>query len=756
MQVSINRTILSAFPQTAIGFVIASFDNTKTYAIVDDLKKQLPALVAKRGISKDHANIVTWREVYKTFGVNPKEYRSSVEALVRRVVDNKGIWRISPAVDIYNCVSVLSVLPMGAYDLDKLAKRNIEIRFANPGETFIPLGKTEPINIDPKHVVYAADDTIVSWLWNHKDAQETCVDANTTRAIFFVDTTQPPVGWTLAETIDFLAECMIAIGGVVHQTAILDAHKTHIAIENAPAKTSVPLLSCNELLADMPKVTVAAVVAPVVRTHEETASEEHELRKAKVAAMQTEGISPWPAFKPVSHTTKQALAAFAQTSDAATVYALAGRMMTRRDHGKTFFVNIQDRDGVIQLYIKKDEVGEAVFEAFKKNTDLGDIVWASGTLFVTKMGETTLHVKQFALLSKCLHPLPEKFHGLTDVEQRYRQRYLDLISNTETREKFKKRSGIILAIRQFLQEQDFLEVETPMLHPIPGGAAARPFVTHHNAYNMELFLRIAPELYLKRLVIGGFERVFEINRNFRNEGVSTRHNPEFTMIEFYMAHGDVQNGIDLTQRLLQNVVEKNFGTHQVPFQGKTIDFTAPFKQLTVEESLIEIGGLHAKDFAPEHINATLAKHGGEVRISASHGEKLFALFEACVEQKIVQPTFIVGYPIEVSPLSKRDPNNPALAARFELFICGMEFANGFTELNDPFDQAERFKAQTNARTAGDSEAHHYDADYIKALEFGLPPTVGVGIGIDRLVMVLTDTASIKDVILFPTLKTSHE
>ena len=486
------------------------------------------------------------------------------------------------------------------------------------------------------------------------------------------------------------------------------------------------------------------------------ASEEHELRKAKVAAMQHEGISPWPAFKPVSHTTKQALAAFAKEPDATAVYALAGRMMTRRDHGKTFFVNIQDRDGTIQLYIKKDEVGESVFEAFKKNTDLGDIVWASGTLFVTKMGETTLHVKEFALLSKCLHPLPEKFHGLTDIEQRYRQRYLDLISNTETREKFKKRSGIILAIRQFLQEHDFLEVETPMLHPIPGGAAARPFVTHHNAYNMDLFLRIAPELYLKRLVIGGFERVFEINRNFRNEGVSTRHNPEFTMIEFYMAHGDVQNGIDLTQRLLQNVVEKNFGTHQVPFQGKIIDFTAPFKQLTVEQSLIEIGGLHAKDFSPEHINATIAKHGADIRITASHGEKLFALFEACVEQKIVQPTFIVGYPIEVSPLSKRDPHNPDLAARFELFICGMEFANGFTELNDPFDQAERFKAQTHARTAGDSEAHHYDADYIKALEFGLPPTVGVGIGIDRLVMVLTDTASIKDVILFPTLKTSHE
>jgi lysyl-tRNA synthetase class 2 len=488
----------------------------------------------------------------------------------------------------------------------------------------------------------------------------------------------------------------------------------------------------------------------------ESLSQEHELRKAKVAAMKAEGHSAWPAYRQVSHTTAESIAEFTKTNDAATVYALAGRLMTRRDHGKTFFAHVQDRAGKLQLYIKKDDVGEQAFEQFKKYIDLGDIVWVSGSLFITKMGEVTLQVKELNLMSKCLHPLPEKFHGLTDVEQRYRQRYLDLISNPETREKFKKRSGIVAAIRAFLQQQDFLEVETPMLHPIPGGAAARPFVTHHNAYDMELFLRIAPELYLKRLVVGGFERVFEINRNFRNEGVSTRHNPEFTMLEFYMAHGDVQSGIHLTEQLLQNAVEKNFATHTVPFQGKSIDFTAPFKQLTVEESLIEIGGLIQADIMPDRINSTLKKHEIELHAAAGHGAKLFALFEACVEQKIVQPTFIVGYPIEVSPLAKRDPNNPDLAARFELFICGMEFANGFTELNDPFDQAERFKGQATARSHGDDEAHFYDADYIKALEFGLPPTVGVGIGIDRLVMLLTDTATIKDVILFPTLKMTHD
>jgi lysyl-tRNA synthetase class 2 len=758
MQVSINHSILNAFPHTAIGIVVASFNNAKASPVVEELKKQLPALTSKQGITKNHANIVAWQEVYRTFGVNPKECRSSVEALVRRIVDNKGIWNISPAVDIYNCASVLSVMPMGAYDLDKVANRNIEIRFGKAGESFIPLGKTEPIPVKPEHIVYATGQAITTWLWNHKDAHETCVDKDTKHAIFFIDSTKPSVGWNLEETVDFLADCMVAIGGYVHQIAFLDQQQTTVTIEKTLKTSPERQLSFEELLARMPLVEASTEVkkntGPEVRLD---ASQEHELRKAKVAAMAQEGISAWPAYQPVSHTTTQALNDFKATNNLETTYAIAGRMITRRDHGKTFFANIQDRDGKMQLYIKKDDIGTQAFEEFKKHTDLGDILWASGSLFVTKTGEVTMHVKTLQLLSKCLHPLPEKFHGLTDVEQRYRQRYLDMIANHETREKFKKRSGIIHAIRGFLQNQDFLEVETPMLHPIPGGAAARPFVTHHNAYNMDLFLRIAPELYLKRLVIGGFERVFEINRNFRNEGVSTRHNPEFTMLEFYMAHGDVQSGIDLTQQLLQDVVEKNFGTHQIPFQGKVLDFTSPFKQLTVEESLIQIGGLKAHDFSPEHITATLAKHpDAHVRTNASHGEKLFALFEACVEQKIVQPTFIVGYPIEVSPLSKRDPKNPSLAARFELFICGMEFANGFTELNDPFDQAERFKAQVNARSHGDSEAHHYDADYIKALEFGLPPTVGVGIGIDRLVMVLTDTASIKDVILFPTLKIAHE
>jgi lysyl-tRNA synthetase class 2 len=372
------------------------------------------------------------------------------------------------------------------------------------------------------------------------------------------------------------------------------------------------------------------------------------------------------------------------------------------------------------------------------------------------MGELSLKATELTLMSKCLHPLPDKFHGITDVEHRYRQRYLDLMMSPESSAKFMARSKILQSIRSFLNEKDFLEVETPMLHPIAGGAAARPFVTHHNAYATDFFLRIAPELYLKRLVVGGFERVFEINRNFRNEGVSTRHNPEFTMLELYMAHGDFHDGIAITQELFHAVFDALKVDHQLPFGQKTLNFSLPFAQYTVEEALQKIGGFAADEISEKELDATLSKHSVEMaNKKASHGEKLFALFEEAVESKIVDPTFIIGYPIDVSPLAKRDAKNPQLAARFELFVAGMELANGFTELNDPFDQADRFKKQMEAKAAGDAEAHNYDADFIHALEYGLPPTVGVGIGIDRLVMLLTNTSAIKDVILFPTLKKLH-
>ncbi len=487
-----------------------------------------------------------------------------------------------------------------------------------------------------------------------------------------------------------------------------------------------------------------------------TALNEHENRLEKIKKLQEMGKHPWPAYKPTTATVTQAKNEFETSKDETKEYCIAGRLVSLRDHGKTYFGQIQDRSGKMQVYFKKDEIGEQAFAVLKDCIDIGDIVWISGVLFITRTGEITIKVKVFELLSKCLYPLPEKFHGLTDVEQRYRQRYLDLISNQESREKFQRRSKIVQAIRNFLLDLDFMEVETPMLHNVAGGAIARPFVTHHNAYNIDLYLRIAPELHLKQLVVGGFERVFEINRCFRNEGVSTRHNPEFTTIEFYMAHGDYKTGMELTEQLIQNVVLKNFPTTQITFQDKTIDFTAPFKRLTLDESLIEIGGLTKDEINEKNIDKTAQKNNVIIPSGTGYGMKLFILFEALIESKIVQPTFITGQPLEVSPLAKRDENNPDLTARAELFINGMEFGNLYTELNDPIDQAERFKKQAQAKDAGDDEAHAYDAEFVKALEHGLPPTVGVGIGIDRLVMLLTNTTSIKDVILFPTLKPVKE
>lgn len=485
---------------------------------------------------------------------------------------------------------------------------------------------------------------------------------------------------------------------------------------------------------------------------EHETSTEHELRLEKVAELRKRGIEPWPASRPVSTTCAEALNSFLEGGEQKTI-SLAGRMVSRRLHGKTAFAHLQDRSGKLQIYIKADDVGAEQFAVFTALFDLGDIVWATGTPFKTKTGEVTLHVLELALLSKCLYPLPEKFHGLTDTEARYRARYLDLITSQETRERFKARSAIMSFIRHYLEALDFIEVETPMLHPIPGGALARPFVTHHNALDLDLYLRIAPELYLKRLVIGGFERVFEINRNFRNEGISTRHNPEFTMLEFYQAHATYRDAMDLVEDMLRSIAQKICGSTKVPYGDVTIDLGAPFARMSMEEAIVAHSDIKLPDLSEKNIDETLKKAGVALPThELSRGSKIMLLFEAIAEKKLINPTFIINFPVEVSPLAKRDEVDKNIAARFELFIVGMEFANSFNELNDPLDQAERFKAQAAAHGAGDSEAHRYDADYIHALEHGLPPTVGVGIGIDRLVMLMTHTPTIKDVILFPTLR----
>ncbi len=480
-------------------------------------------------------------------------------------------------------------------------------------------------------------------------------------------------------------------------------------------------------------------------------SGEHEVRVQKVKKLREGGIEPWPYRKEVDATCQQVIDEYKEGEEKN--YKVAGRLLTIRLHGKTGFATIQDFSGRVQIYIRKDIVGEEQFELFKHNIDLGDIVWFAGSSFKTKMGEITIKVQEFNLLSKCLYPLPEKFHGLADVEIRYRQRYLDLISDPDSREKFRKRSRIISSLRSFLDQNGYVEVETPMLHPIPGGAAARPFITHHNALDSDFYLRIAPELYLKRLVVGGFDRVYEINRNFRNEGISTKHNPEFTMLEFYTTHEDYHFAADITERMLREIIINSGLEQNVLFGKHSLDFSKPFLRLTMKEAVMEYGNCTEDDLSEKNIDKVLVANNIELDDKDSlWGHKLFALFEELVEPKLIQPTFIMDFPIEVSPLAKRNPDNPSVAYRWELFVAGMELANAFNELNDPFDQAERFRQQVKAQERGDSEAHHYDADYILALEHGLPPAVGVGIGIDRLVMLLTNTTSIKDVILFPTLK----
>ena len=433
--------------------------------------------------------------------------------------------------------------------------------------------------------------------------------------------------------------------------------------------------------------------------------------------------------------------------------SVAGRMLLKRVMGKASFATLQDMSGRIQLYITTDALGAEAHDAFK-HWDLGDIVGARGALFKTKTGELTVKVTELRLLAKALRPLPEKFHGLTDQEQKYRQRYVDLITSPESRRVFIARSAIVQAMREFFVARGYLEVETPMMHPIPGGAAARPFITHHNALDTDLYLRIAPELYLKKLVVGGLEKVFEINRNFRNEGISTRHNPEFTMLEFYEAFRDYRYLMDLTESLLREVAQKVCGATTIKYQDASIDLGKPFDRLTMADAIAKYDPQHAlADLGrPDYLKAALAKVGAEVLASDGLGVLQLKLFEATTEDKLVQPTFIVAHPTDVSPLARASDANPSVTDRFELFITGREIANGFSELNDPEDQAARFVAQVEAKEAGDAEAMHYDADYIRALEYGLPPTAGEGIGVDRLVMLLTDSPSIRDVILFPQLK----
>jgi lysyl-tRNA synthetase class 2 len=480
-------------------------------------------------------------------------------------------------------------------------------------------------------------------------------------------------------------------------------------------------------------------------------------RIKKLETLRDMGINPYPNDLKVTHTAGEVRERYGgmtaeQLEDMKDTVSVSGRVMAVRRFGKASFVVIQDRGGRIQVFLRSDTLGDK-YDFFKEFVDIGDFLWAQGRVFRTRTGELTILAEDMRLAVKSLRPLPEKWHGLTDIEIRYRQRYLDLIVNEDVKERFKTRSKIISFIRDYLLKNDFIEVETPMMQPIPGGAAARPFVTHHNALDMDLYLRIAPELYLKRLLVGGFEKVFEINRNFRNEGISTQHNPEFTMLEFYQSYATFEDLMSFTEEMISALVNEVCGKTEIVYQGTTIDFSPPWERMTMREAVSRFSGIPVSELDDRRKLLELARRLDlDMDEEASGGKVLAEIFEEVAEGKLVGPVFIYEYPIEISPLSRKKEGDPSYVDRFELIIGGREIANAFSELNDPVDQKERFLMQLREREKGDEEAHMMDEDFVRALEYGMPPAAGEGIGIDRLVMLLTDSPSIRDVILFPLLR----
>ncbi|ALM27165.1 lysine--tRNA ligase [Bacillus sp. FSL W7-1034] len=489
----------------------------------------------------------------------------------------------------------------------------------------------------------------------------------------------------------------------------------------------------------------------------EELNDQFQVRRDKMNKMREEGIDPFGERYDRSHQSAQIIAEYDEFSkedleEKAAQVTIAGRMMTKRGKGKAGFAHIQDLEGQIQIYVRKDSVGEEAYELFK-SSDLGDIIGVTGTVFKTNVGELSIKATSFEVLTKALRPLPDKYHGLKDVEQRYRQRYLDLIVNPESKQTFIMRSKIIQSMRRYLDSKGYLEVETPTMHSIPGGASARPFITHHNALDMPLYMRIAIELHLKRLIVGGLEKVYEIGRVFRNEGVSTRHNPEFTMIELYEAYADYKDIMNLTENLIAHIAQEVLGTTTIQYGEDEIDLKPEWKRLHMVEAVKEATGVDFwQEMSVEEAKQHAADHDVEITKNMTVGHIINEFFEQKVEETLVQPTFIYGHPVEISPLAKKNPEDPRFTDRFELFIVRREHANAFTELNDPIDQRERFEAQLKEREEGNDEAHLMDDDFVEALEYGMPPTGGLGIGIDRLIMLLTNSPSIRDVLLFPQMR----
>ena len=755
MQLQIASSVFEEFPQLRLGvLVVHDIQSITTSQKILDFLEQTNEIIhasLKSEELKHHPAILDWHTAYKSFGAKPKKHLPSVENLLKRT-SKQGVPSSGNAlVDLYNTLSARYVVAMGAQDLDNI-QGGLQLTYASDNEKpVIVLGETDAKAPKVGEVIYKDEAGVTRRRWNWREATRTTITGDTKNAVIFLEGLASTTQDILENALFELAQLLREHTGAQVTGTILNKDKQSVSLHDGRNYTTLSPVHAPSVHIKPEKILSGQYYKEQDDPVAHAASDEHQMRLHKAKELQSKGIEPWACVRPVSATTAD-VRKECESGLVEKEYTLSGRVMTMREHGKAAFCDIQDIDGRLQLYVRKDVIGEEAFAFLRSYIDSGDIVWCKGTPFVTKMGELTIRVSEITLASKCLHPLPEKFHGLVDQEIKYRQRYLDLMTNPDTRKRFQKRSQIVAFLRNYFDSRGYWEVETPMLHPIPGGAAARPFVTHHNALDSELYLRIAPELYLKRLVVGGIEKVYEINRNFRNEGISTRHNPEFTMLEFYTAHKDYHYIMDFVENMTQEVVEKLYGGLQVPFGEKTINF-GNFRRLSPKQAVIDIAGLPEADLEPEVIDTTIAQQGIKGDFSAlSYYQKVFVLFEECAEAKIVDPTFIVDFPIEISPLAKRDPKREGIAARFELFVAGMELSNGFNELNDPFDQAERFKEQAQAHAGGDDEAMHYDADYVTALEYGMPPAVGVGIGIDRLVMLLTNTTSIKEVILFPTLK----
>ena len=625
MLFKVDPKIFKEFPGTVIGVVAAhDIKNPKSSKPVMDFLKHAQEHI-NRQISKEHIkehpHVVPWREAYKKFGVKPKKYMPSVENLVTRIAKGVPFGSVNTLVDLYNIVSINYLLPAGGEDLAAI-KGNIELTFAGEDEKkVLLLGDKEPRAPQEGEVFYKDDNGAICRRWNWKEADRTKLTEQTTNAILVLEGLPPISKEYIEMASNALATLIEEYCGGIATVALIDQNNPEIMLKKGDQY--VPLNPKK-------KITISHTPPIITQEHldqERVLSQEHQIRVEKVAAMQQAGLKAWPEFKPLNASAQEVIDEFQEDKESR-VYEIAGRVVAVRGHGKTVFAHLQDPSGRVQIYIRQDVIGDKPFAHFNQFVDIGDIVWVKGHSFKTKMGEITLKVSEFTLLSKSLHPLPDKFHGLADVETKYRQRYLDLITNKESRERFYKRSQIIREMRNYLDDHGFSEVETPMLQPIPGGAVARPFMTHHNTLDMELYLRIAPELYLKRLIVGGMERVYEINRCFRNEGISTKHNPEFTTVEIYIAHHDYNWMMDFSEAMIQYIVQKVKNDMVVPFGEHQIDFGMPFERIAMRDAVIKYGRVSEQELSKESIDATIKKHAISFdRKDASWGEKLYILFD---------------------------------------------------------------------------------------------------------------------------------